>query len=201
MADIDPKRTALLLIDMQNDSFHPKGAFGRAHQLLPDGQALIQRLKPVVEAMRAADGWIVSTHFTLVAGKHGEPFIPDHTRSMRPYLKKGDYLPGSFGHRLVDELSPADITVEKIGPNAFYMTRLEWVLHQANIETLVLAGFSTNGSVAATARDAHLRDFKLIVLEDGCTAVPPEAHKTAIHDLASVATVRACRDLPALLKG
>ena len=201
MPDLDPKRCALLLIDLQNDTFHPKGAFGRAHQLVPDGLQLIQRLRPAVDLMRANDAWIVSTHFTLVPGKRGEPFIADYTRKMRPFLKKGDYLPGAFGHRLVDELAPADIAIEKISFSAFYMTRLEWVLHQANIETLLVAGFSTNGSVSSTVRDAHLRDFKLIVIEDGCTAVPPAAHQTAIHDLSSIAMIRACRDLPAMLKG
>ena len=121
--------------------------------------ALPARLKPVADAVRAAGGWIVSTHFTLVPGKGGEPFISPHLKALRPFLRKGDFAPGSWGHALVDELQPADLSVEKVAFSAFYMSRLEWVLRKAGIETLVFSGIVTNGGVASTLRDAHVRDF------------------------------------------
>ncbi len=198
--DIDPVSAALLLIDTQNDTLHPDGAFGRAGQLAPEAASLAQRLKPTVDLVRSAGGWIISTLFTLVSDRSGEPFITDTMRSMRPFLRKGDFVPGTWGHRLVEPLAPADITVEKIAFSGFYMTRLEWVLHQARIKTLVIAGCSTNGSISSTARDAHLRDFQIIVLDDGCIAFPAEAHRAAINDLMAIATVRSSKDLPALLK-
>ena len=55
---------------------------------------------------------------------------------------------------VVDELQPADLSVEKVAFSAFYMSRLEWVLRKAGIETLVFSGIVTNGGVASTLRDA-----------------------------------------------
>ena len=55
---------------------------------------------------------------------------------MRPFLGKGDFVSGEWGHNLVDELKPADIIIEKVAYSAFYMTRLEWILRKANIKHL-----------------------------------------------------------------
>jgi ureidoacrylate peracid hydrolase len=52
---------------------------------------------PVANALRAKGGWIVSTQFTLVPGKGGEPFISPHLKSIRPFLGKGDFAPGAVG--------------------------------------------------------------------------------------------------------
>ena len=105
--------TALLLVDLQNDFIHPRGAYGRAGQSAAEIAALPLRLKPLAELMRARGGWVVATAFTLVPAK-GEPVVSPHLRTLRPFLTKGDFEPGSWGHRLVDELQPADVTVEKI---------------------------------------------------------------------------------------
>lgn len=181
--------TALLLCDLQNDFLHPEGAYGRAGLGTPEIAALVPRLRPLAAAVRAAGGWIVSTHFTLVPGRGGEPFISPHLQKLRPFLAKGDFAPGSWGHRLVDELAPADIAVEKVNFSAFYMSRLEWVLARAGVRRLLVAGIVTNGGVASTVRDAHVREFEISVLEDGCAAFDPETHRIAVAALRPVARI------------
>ena len=182
-------KTALLTVDLQNDFLHPNGAYGRAGQGAPEIAALPERLRPLVELMRAKGGWFVSTQFTLVPAKGGEPLISPHLKTLRPFLAKGDFEPGSWGHSLVDSLRPADLTVEKVAYSAFYMTRMEWVLRKCGIEKLLIAGIVTNGGVASTVRDAHVRDFETIVLEDGCAAFSPQVHETAIAALKPVCRV------------
>ncbi|WP_213030809.1 isochorismatase family protein, partial [Acinetobacter baumannii] len=86
---LDPARTGLLIVDLQNDFLDPKGAYGRAGQTSPDITALPQRILPLAEALRNKGGWIISTQFTLVPGKGGEPFISPHLKSLRPFLAKG----------------------------------------------------------------------------------------------------------------
>lgn len=189
---IDPPRTALVLVDLQNDFLHPDGAYGRAGQSAPAIAALPARLKPVVDAMRKAGGWIVSTHFTLVPGKGGEPFISEHLRRLRPFLKRGDFLPGTFGHALVDDLQPADFSVEKVAFSAFYQSRLEFVLRKAGIDTLVFTGIVTNGGVASTVRDAHVRDLACVVLSDGCAAFSEGVHAVSLADLSTIAAITTC---------
>jgi len=190
-----------MLVDMQNDFLHPRGAYGRAGCTAASIAALPARIAPLARSMRERGAWIVSTHFTLVPGRNGEPFMSPHLKALRPFLGKGDFVPGSWGHALVDELAPADLAVEKISFSAFHMTRLEWVLRQAGITTLAFCGIVTNGGVAATLRDAHVRGFGLILLEDGCAAFSDELHRASIVSLGSLADVMSCARLEMLVRG
>jgi ureidoacrylate peracid hydrolase len=182
-------RTALLLCDLQNDFLHPNGAYGRAGLSAPEIAALPARLKPLADLFRRRGGWIVSTQFTLVPAKGGEPMIAPHLKALRPFLGKGDFAPGAWGHALVDELAPADLAVEKVAYSAFYMTRLEWALRKAAIEKLYVSGIVTNGGVASTLRDAHVREFATTLLSDGCAAFSASVHETAVAALNSVTAV------------
>ena len=194
------ERTALVLVDMQNDFLHPEGAYGRNGQTCDAIAQLAERLAPLAQAMRAAGGWIVSTHFTLVPGRKGTPFISPHLRSLRPFLGAGDFASGSFGHQLIDELQPADLTVEKVAFSAFYQSRLEWVLSRAGLETLIFGGIVTNGGVASTVRDAHVRDFHNIVLSNGCAAFSHAAHEATIASLSTIAQINTCDAVLSQLK-
>ena len=192
MARLTPAQTALVLVDLQNDFLHPDGAYGRAGQTSAEISGLPARLLPVARALRRAGGWIVSTHFTLVPGRHGEPFISDHLKRLRPFRGPGDFAPGSFGQALVDDLQPADLRVEKDAFSAFYMSRLEWLLGRAGIRRLIFAGIVTNGGVASTLRDAQVRDFHCTLLSDGCAAFSAEAHESSVAALSTIAEVRSC---------
>lgn len=182
-------QTALLLCDLQNDFLHPDGAYGKAGQGAPAIAAIPARVKPLADAIRAKGGWIASTHFTLFTGRNGEPFIDAHLRKMRPFLKKGDFVMGSWGHQVVEELAPSDLAVEKVGYDAFYATRLEWIFRRVGIRKLLVSGIVTNGGVASTVRGAHVREFQVTVLEDGCAAFSQELHDTAIAALRPVAEI------------
>lgn len=192
MDKIHPERTALMLVDLQNDFLHPNGAYGRAGQTSETIAALPARVKPLTDALRARGGWVVSTHFTLVPGKGGEPFIAEHLRRLRPFLAKGDFAPAGWGHALVDELQPADISIEKVAYSAFYQSRMEFALNRAGIDTLIFAGIVTQGGVASTLRDAHVRDLHTILLSDGCATFRQEVHDTAVRDLGTISTVMTC---------
>lgn len=196
-----PSRTALVLVDLQNDFLDPEGAYGRAGQKSDAIAALPDRLLPLAEGMRSAGGWVVSTHFTLVPGKGGEPFIAAHLRELRPFLQKGDFAPGGWGHRLVETLQPADLSIEKVAYSAFYQSRMEFALNRAGIKTLIFAGIVTQGGVASTLRDAHVRDLSTIVLSDGCASFRNEVHQNAIADLGTICEVMTCAEALAWIDG
>jgi ureidoacrylate peracid hydrolase len=201
MVEFDIKRTGFVICDMQNDFVHPEGAYARAGQKSSAIAALPPHQKTVADAARKAGAWIISTHFTLVPGKGGHPFISEHLHRKRPFLRKGDFVSGSFGQDLIEELQPADIKIEKVAFSAFYMSRLEWVLRRADLETLLFCGIVTNGGVASTVRDAHVRDFKCIVLEDGCATFSEEDHISTISSLSTIATIATCADAVAAFEG
>lgn len=182
-----PAATALLLCDLQNDFIHPDGAYARGAQGCDDIAALPARLAPLARAVRQSGGMVIATLFTLVPGRGGEPIISPHLRELRPFLTRGDFAPGSWGQAVVDELNPLDMSVEKVAYSAFYMTRLEWLLRKCGIEALIVGGIVTNGGVASTVRDAHVRDIPVTLLTDGCAAFSPQVHAAALEGLRPVA--------------
>ena len=181
--------TALLVCDLQNDFIHPDGAYARGGQSAPEITALPARIRPLADALRARGGLVLATQFTLVPGRAGEPLIAPHLKELRPFLRKGDFAPGSWGNATVDELQPVDAAVEKVAYSAFYMTRLEWLVRKLGITRLLACGIVTNGGVASTVRDAHVREIDTIVLEDGCAAFSPKVHQTAIDALRPVGRI------------
>lgn len=191
----DLKKTALLTIDLQNDFIHPEGAYGRANQGCEAIAALPARIAPLVKQLRAAGGSYISAQFTLVPKPDGEPLIAPHLKALRPFLGKGDFTPGSFGHSLVDELSPADYTIEKVAYSALYQTRLEYIMKAIDVEQLIVGGIVTNGGVASTLRDAHLRNIDTLMLTDGCAAFDNKVHDATLLSLATVTKQMSCAEL------
>ena len=200
MDHIDPARTALLTIDLQNDFLHPQGAYGRAGQTAPAIAALPDRIRPLADALRARGGTYISAQFTLVPGKGGEPLIAPHLKRLRPFLTRGDFAPGSFGNALVEALQPADFTVEKVAYSAFWQTRLEYILRATGIDTLIVGGIVTNGGVASTVRDAHLRNVETLLLTDGCAAFDGAVHDATLLSLKSVTAQATCAEALAMLE-
>jgi len=115
-------------------------------------------------------------------------------QKLRPFLGKGDFCPGSWGHNLVDNLKPADLVVEKVAYSAFYMSRLEWILKKAGIKHLYICGIVTNGGIASTVRDAHLREIDVTILSDGCAAFSAQVHDQSLSDLSTIAKIIKCND-------
>jgi len=185
----DMRRTGLILVDLQNDFIHPDGAYARGGAGAAAIAALPARLKDLARAVQAAGGLVIATQFTLVAGRGGEPLIAPHLKELRPFLRAGDFAPGSWGQDVLDDLKPVDLKVEKVAYSAFYQTRLEWLLRKTGIERLIAGGIVTNGGVSSTVRDAHVRDIPVTVLSDGCAAFSPAIHEAAIEALKSVAEV------------
>ncbi len=192
---IDPKRTALLTIDLQNDFLHPDGAYGRAGQSAEAITALPARIRPIADALRAQGGTYISAQFTLVPGPSGAPLIAPHLKELRPFLGKGDFAPGAFGHDLVDALAPADYTIEKVAYSALYQTRLEYILRALAIDTLIIGGIVTNGGVASTVRDAHLRNISTVLLSDGCAAFRQDVHDATLVSLGSITPILTCAEM------
>lgn len=197
----DLSRTALLTIDLQNDFIHPEGAYARAGQAAASIAALPDRIAPLVAALREKGGRYFSAQFTLVPDRDGTPLIAPHLKELRPFLGKGDFAPGSFGHTVVDILKPADFVIEKVAYSAFYQTRLEYIMRAVGIDHLIVGGIVTNGGVASTLRDAHLRNIGTVMLSDGCAAFRQEVHDATLVSLGTVTHQMTCADAQKWLEG
>ncbi|SFP90761.1 Nicotinamidase-related amidase [Variovorax sp. PDC80] len=193
-------RTALVVIDLQNDFLDPRGAYARGGDTNPPALLLPARVAAVARVLKAAGGMVVASQFTLWPDTAGEPMVSPHLKALRPYLAKGDFAPGSWGQANVDALAGlVDVNVSKVAYSAFFNTQLDWVLRRAGIDTVAVCGIVTNGGVASTVRDAHMRDYRTLVLADGCAAFGEERHQTSLADMRNVAEVTDCAAFAASL--
>ena len=185
--------TALIIVDLQNDFLSPQGAYARGKTVSADALLLPARVTPVAQTLKAQGGYVAATQFTLWPDAKGEPMVSPQLLEKRPFLRKGDFAPGSVGQDNVPELKDSvDLVVCKVAYSAFFNTQLDWVLRKAGIETVVICGIVTNGGVASTARDAHVRDYSVMVLSDGCAAFSNALHLASLADLASIGQVITC---------
>ena len=192
-APIAGPKTALVIIDLQNDFLDPKGAYARGGDTNPPALLLPARVATVARALKAAGGMVVASQFTLWPDAAGEPMVSPHLKALRSYLARGDFAPGSWGQANVDALAGlVDVTVSKVAYSAFFNTQLDWVLRRAGIDTVAVCGIVTNGGVASTVRDAHMRDYRTLVLADGCAAFGEERHRISLADMRTVAEVTDC---------
>ena len=186
-------KVALIIVDLQNDFLAPDGAYARGGAASEAARALPARVAEVARAVKAGGGLVVASQFTLWPDAQGEPMISPHLLALRPFLRRGDFAPGGRGQANVAELAPLiDVSVSKVAYSAFFNTQLDWLLRHAGIHTVAVCGIVTNGGVASTVRDAHMREYHTIVLSDGCAAFKPEVHATSLADMGTVAHVMRC---------
>ena len=193
-------RIALVIVDLQNDFLSPQGAYARGKTVSSEAILLPERLVPVAQLVKKHHGLVAASLFTLWPDVDGQPMISPHLLERRPFLQKGDFAPGSWGQANVDALTPlVDVAVCKVAYSAFFNTQLDWILRRAGINTVVVCGIVTNGGVASTVRDAHMRDYQTVVLSDGCATFTETAHQAALTDMSSVAQVMTCKQFLATL--
>ena len=193
-------RVGLVIVDLQNDFLSPDGAYARGKTVNAEARLLPDRVAPVARAVKQHQGLVTASLFTLWPDTQGEPMISPHLLERRPFLRRGDFALGSRGQANVDTIAPyVDVAVFKVAYSAFFNTQLDWVLRRAGVDTVAVCGIVTNGGVASTVRDAHMRDYHTIVLSDGCMAFSAEVHDAALKDMSSVAEVMSCQQFVASL--
>ncbi len=192
---IKTANTALLIVDLQNDFLAAEGAYARGGAVSAAAGELPVRVAEVARAVKVAGGMVVASQFTLWPDAQGKPMIAPHLLELRPFLQQGDFAPGSKGQANVAELDGlVDVSFCKVAYSAFFNTQLDWVLRHAGIDTVAVCGIVTNGGVASTVRDAHMREYHTVVLADGCAAFRQEIHATSLADMKNIADVIDCEN-------
>jgi len=118
--NLNTARLGMVIVDLQNDFLAPDGAYARGKTVSTEALQLPARMAPVASAIKARGGLITSSLFTLWPDARGEPMISEHLKARRPFLRKGDFAPGSRGQANVDLLAPlVDVSVWKVAYSAF----------------------------------------------------------------------------------
>lgn len=178
---LDPGRTAVLVIDMQNAFCHAEGTLGLSGVNVEPAERAIPVVGSLVGAAAAAGVpvlWSRQVHFATDAGR-ARKRLPSHTQKRA----RVSALAGSWDAQLVDELAPlaADpslvFTKHRFG--CFYETRLDAMLHMLGTEALIVCGATANACVETTLREAYLRDYDVVAVTDAIAAVRPEWEQVA----------------------
>lgn len=175
------RRTALVVIDMQNDFLHPDGWYARSGVDIGHMQASIKPTKAIVAEARARGVPVIWTRHGFRDERDAGVFI-----RLRPFLAEGGLRQGSWGYEILDGLgaAPDDWYVAKNRLSAFYNTNLELVLRSLDVETLLVTGVLTNQCIAASSKDANFRDFKPIVVRECTGTTLPHLHEPALEMIA-----------------
>ena len=184
---VDLETTALIIIDMQRDFLEP-GGFGAAlGNDVSRLQAAVAPCRAVLTAARQLDLLVIHTR---------EGHRPDLSDAPPQKVERGDpanrigargpmgriLVRGEPGHDIIPELYPlpGEPVIDKPGKGAFYQTDLELMLRNRGINTLFVAGVTTEVCVNTTVREANDRGFRCIVLADCCGSYFPEFHRAGL---------------------
>ena len=181
--------TALVLLDLQRDFLAPSGVYARHGLPVSRIRSIIPIAAKVADAARAAHLPVFAANFTIYTSPAGKPLGLDHIVKARPFLLEEGFRLGSPGRELISELPRPDYEFDKPRFSAFHGTPLELLLRSLGVDTVVLTGLTTHGSVEATARDALIRDFSVVILEDGVAAFDEELHLASLRGMGIYLTV------------
>ncbi|MET8149464.1 cysteine hydrolase [Actinoplanes sp. NPDC049668] len=178
---LDPARTAIVLIEYQNEFTSDGGVLHRAVAPVMEKTGMLANTVALVDAARAAGVTIMHAPITFAPG-YGE--LSRHPYGILKGVVDGNaFVKGTWGAAIVDDLTPAedDILIEgKRGLDTFASTNLDFILRGRGIDTVILAGFLTNCCVESTMRSAYENGYRVITLTDCTAATSGEEHDNAI---------------------
>jgi nicotinamidase-related amidase len=155
---VDPAKTALIVVDMQNDFVKEGGTL-----VVPDAEATVPTIKGLLDSARESGVKVVFTQDTHNQGDPEWEIWPEHVRE------------GSWGWEIVEELKPQEdeVVIRKVRYDAFYGTHLDHFLRIWDVDTLIICGTVANICVHYTAASAALRWYGVIIPRDATSALDP----------------------------
>jgi len=199
--EIEPEKTALLIVDMQYLDAHPdyglglkakeNGAFDLLQEYFDDVAAIIPRIQKLLATCRRTDVEVI--HVCISPNTQDARDCPVVTRMRKLRPPKG-----TRETEILDELKPEgdEIMLTKITSSAFLSTSLDLILHNMGVDTLIVCGVITNGCVESTVRDGRDLGYKVVVVGDACATWTRPMHERALRFMAgSFGNVRTTDDV------
>src|SRR5438270_11411787 len=200
--DLDPARTALVVVDLQNGFMVPgqPAEIAQAREIVP----AVNRL---ARAARAGGGALVGIENTITPESEQAwsvwlgNFADDN---WGPRMRQA-FTPGDFGHALYPDLNvlPGDLTVRKTRFSALVQgaSELDAILKGRGIDTLIIVGTATNVCCESTARDAMMLNYKVFFVSDANACRTDEEHNATLASLMVMfADIRSTDETIALLQ-
>ena len=187
---IDPKHTALIIVDMQRDFCSPDGWFARRGVDISSVQAATENLVPLLRNARQAGVLPIYIQMQILPGfkSLSGSYLRFLTEIGQIMDRSGESftMPGTRGAEIIDELAPqeGEVVIQKWRSSAFVGTSLDMILKCNDITSVVCTGVATHACVDSTARDATFYDYYTVVAEDCVADYDSELHGASLQLMA-----------------
>ncbi len=184
---VDPKHTALVVVDVLNDFCAEGGMMDNEGQDLSTAQAMANRLPPLIQAARDAGALVVFVR--NVYSSDNNTYLSEVWLEQAARRRSGSYTQRDVCARDSWEGDfygdvrplPGEAIVIKHRFSAFHNTDLDTILRSHGIRTLVMSGVASNVCVETTAREGFVRDYYIVYLSDGTSAYVQADHEAALR--------------------
>lgn len=183
--DLDPARTALVVVDLQNGFMGP----GQVAEV-PMARMIVPNVNSISAALRAAGGTVVYMQHTADAeavrtwSVYFEHFFTPERRAR--FIET--FTPGNPGHALWSELDVADhdmvVLKRRFGAFVAGSSDLHARLQERGIDTLIISGTVSQVCCEATARDAMMMNYKVFFVTDACATTTDAEHGGTLSAMA-----------------
>ena len=193
---IDARTSALLVVDLQNDTVGEQGAFADAGAAaFAARHGVVEKVRRLVEAARTAG---VAVIFVWHVDEPGHRDSTRNAKLFRDIVEADALVRGTWGVAPVAGLEPqdGDAVVEKQRMSAFNTTTLDTKLRGLGVTTIVVCGAWTNFAIEHTCRDGADYGYQVVLATDGTATVSDEWQQAALsYALTSIAELRTVDDL------
>lgn len=186
--------TAFLILDIQNDSCHIEGVF---HKNGLDAGCLSKIIPNIVNMnyfCKKNNIPVIAVQHSVLENSQKEAIGLGIYKKILPFIKFEGLREGTWGHDLLEEIKNVDYKIRRWSMSSFYHTELARYLGALRINQLILSGFTTNGIVETTAREAAGRNYKIVTLSDCVTSYSESLHQASLTNLNSFGEVFSSKD-------
>ena len=179
---MDPAKTAILLIEYQNDFTAEGGKLHDGVKGVMESTGMLSNTSSLVEKAREKGCTIV--HAPIVFSDDYKELGDDVYGILAGVKEGGCFKASEWGGEICAELTPKDgdqVVQGKRGLDGFASTNLDFILRRSSIENVVLGGFLTNCCVESTMRTAYEKGYNVVTLTDCCAALSEEEHKASVE--------------------
>jgi ureidoacrylate peracid hydrolase len=174
-----PAKTAVIVVDVQNDFCSPDGALGKAGQPTQAAMDMIPNLQRLLTAARAAKAPVIFIQTIHEDATDSEAWVGRMAGKSASICRKN-----TWGAEFTEVAPvPGEPVVIKHRYSAFINTRLDSILRTFKVENLIMTGVSTNVCVESTARQGYMLDYHIVFLSDCTAAYSQEEHDMALYNM------------------